>query len=55
MLYLFFEGQGGTEGEREREREKERDTHRENLKEAPHPAQSLMWGLISQPLDYDLS
>ena len=39
------EGQGGAEKERERERERER----ENLKQAPHSAQSLTWGWISQP------
>ena len=28
---------------------------RENPKQAPHSAQSLMWGSISQPRDRDLS
>ena len=31
---------------RERERERERERKRENLKQAPHSAWSLRWGLI---------
>ena len=44
---------GWAEGERERETETETET--ENLKQAPCSAQRLMWGLIPQTWDHDLS
>ena len=43
----------------ERERKNEQgagaEEERENPKQAPYSGQSLMWGLISQPWDHDLS
>ena len=49
--FLIFE----RERERERERAGERGRDRENPKQTPCSAQSLMWGSILQPWDHDLN
>ena len=46
FFFLFGREHGG---------EGQRDGGRENLKQAPHPTQSLTWGSISWPWDHDMS
>ena len=54
-LFIYFEREGGREGEKSIGGEEQREKERENLKQSPYSVQSLARASIPQPWDHDLN